>query len=230
MGESTSGFQPARPIGGKAHFSVFILHDHPMVSYGIAGLLATRSNLCLAGQARSCASVLETLDAEPPDLLLMDMELQDGGASALILKINESKLHTRILVYSDKAYELHVLEAMRCGAHGYLTSNASPEQLCEAIRVVAGGGFYIDPAIASKVVARVGRKHERRARVSRELSPREVAVLYRLAAGMRNSEIARDLYITERTVKYHITSMFNKLRARNRTQAVQIALQYGLIK
>jgi DNA-binding NarL/FixJ family response regulator len=123
-----------------------------------------------------------------------------------------------------------VLEAVRCGVHGYITKDAEPERLCEAIRVVAGGDFYLDPAIASKVIAQVGRKHERRARPSRELTPREVAVLYRLAAGMRNSEIASDLFITERTVKYHITSMFNKLQARNRTQAVKIAIQNGLIK
>lgn len=230
MGESTSGFQPAQPVSGKAPLSVFILHDHPMVRYGIASLLATRTDLRLAGQTRSCASALRALDAEPPDLLLMDVELQDGGAPALILKINESKLRTRTLVYTAQAHESHVLEAMRCGAHGYLTGNASPEQLCEAMLVVAGGEFYIDPAIASKVVASVGRKNERRARVSRELSPREVAVLHRLAAGMRSSEIARDLYITERTVKYHITSLFNKLRSRNRAQAVKIALQNGLIK
>ena len=230
MGVSTSGFQPPRPVGRKASSSVFIIHDHPMVRYGIASLLATRSDLRLAGQTRSCASMLETLDAEPPDLLLMDLEMQDGDAPAIIVKINESHLRTRTLVYSAQAHESQVLEAMRCGAHGYLTSNASPEQLCEAMRVVAGGEYYIDPAIASKVVARVGRKHERRARARRELSQREVEVLHLLAAGMRNSEIARDLYITERTVKYHITSMFNKLRARNRTQAVQIALQYGLIK
>jgi DNA-binding NarL/FixJ family response regulator len=102
--------------------------------------------------------------------------------------------------------------------------------LCEAIRVVAGGDFYLDPAIASKVIATVGRKHERRARYGRELTSREVAVLHRLATGMRNSEIASDLFITERTVKYHITSMFNKLQARNRTQAVKIAIQNGLIK
>ena len=99
-----------------------------------------------------------------------------------------------------------------------------------ALRAVAGGDFYLDPAIASKVIAQVGRKHERRSRRTRELTVREVAVLQRLAAGMRNSEIASDLFIAERTVKYHITSMLNKLRARNRTQVVKIAIQNGLIK
>jgi DNA-binding NarL/FixJ family response regulator len=222
--------KPARPVGGKAPLSVFILYDHPMVRYGIASLLATRSDLRLAGQTHSGPGILEILDRARPDLLLMDVELEEGGATALLQKISGSNLHTRTLVYSAHAHESHVLEAMRCGAHGYLTSNASPEQLCEAMLVVARGEFYIDPAIASKVVARVGRKHERRTRLNRELTQRETAVLHRLAAGMRNSEIACDLHITERTVKYHITSMFNKLRARNRIQVVQMALQNGLIK
>jgi DNA-binding NarL/FixJ family response regulator len=230
VGEGTSGFQRAGTGDGDVPLSVFILHDHPMVRYGIARLLAARSDMRVTGETCSCAVALETLAEAPPDLLMMDMELKEGGAPALILKIIEGNLRTRVLVYSGRSHESHVLEAMRCGVHGYVTSDAEPAQLCEAMLVVAGGEFYIDPAIASKVVARVGRKHERRARVSRELTPREVAVLHRLASGMRNSEIASDLYIAERTVKYHITSMFHKLRARNRTQAVKIALQHGLIK
>jgi len=230
MGESTSDYGGAGPAGGRAPFSVFILHDHPMVRYGIASLLAGRSDMRVSGEAGSCAPALAALDAAPPDLLLIDMDLKEGCATALILKINESNLRTRVLAYSAQSHESHVLGAMRCGAHGYLTCGAEPEHLCEAMLVVASGEFYIDPAIASKVVARLGRTHERRTRANRELTPREVAVLQRLAAGMRNSEIAVELFITERTVKYHMAAIFNKLRASNRTQAVKIALQNGLIK
>ena len=230
MEEGASGFQRTEPDGGSAPLSVLVVHDHPMVRYGVARLLATRSDMRVTGATHRCAVALEALAVAPPDLLLLDTELKEGGASALILKISEGNLRTRVLVYSGQSHVSHVLEAMRCGAHGYLTSDAGPEDLCDALLVVAGGEFYIDPAIASKVVARMGRKHERRARVDRELTARELAVLNRLASGMRNSEIASDLYITERTVKYHITSMFNKLRAKNRAEAVKIALQNGLIR
>ena len=229
MGEGKSGSQRARQDDGKP-LSVLILHDHPIIRYGITHLLSTRSDLCLAGETDSCTTALELLGTVSPDLLLMDMDLRGGCAHALILAIMERRLHTRILVYSAQSHDGHVLEALRCGAHGYILADAGPERLCQALVVVAGGDAYLDPTIASKVVAQVGRKHERRARVNRELTQREVAVLRRLAAGMRNSEIASDLFITERTVKYHITSMFNKLRARNRTQAVKIAIQNGLIK
>jgi DNA-binding NarL/FixJ family response regulator len=222
--------QRAGPEGRTAPLSVLILDDYPIIRYGIAHLLASRSDMRVVAETGSCAIARERLDTAKPDLLLMDMDLREGCAPALILTIIKANLDTRVLVYSALSHDVHVLEAVRYGAHGYITKNAEPERLCEAIRVVARGGFYLDPAIASKVIAQLGRKHERRAQRSRELTAREVAVLHHLAAGMRNSEIARELFITERTVKYHITSMFSKLRARNRTQAVKIAIQNGLIK
>jgi DNA-binding NarL/FixJ family response regulator len=230
MGEGKTDFQHAGPDGGEAPLSVLILDDHPIIRYGIAHLLTCRPDLCVAGETDSCTDAWKRLDTAQPDLLLMDMELREGCGHTLIQRIIEGNLPTRVLVYSARAHDAQVLEALRCGAHGYITKDAELERLCEAIRVVASGDVYLDPAIASKVIAQMGRKHERRARRSRELTLREVAVLHRLAAGMRNSEIASDLFITERTVKYHITSMFTKLRARNRTQAVKIAIQTGLIK
>jgi len=216
--------------GSDAKLSVLILNDHPIIRYGLVQLLTSLAGMRVVGDTGSCATARERLDSMKPDLLLLDMELKEGCAQTLIQKIIEENLNTRVLVYSARSHDAHVLDAVRCGAHGYITKDAEPELLCEAIRVVAGGDFYLDPAIASKVIAQVGRKHERRARRGRELTEREVAVLHRLAAGMRNSEIASDLFITERTVKYHITSMFTKLQARNRTQAVKIAIQNGLIK
>ena len=220
----------AGPEGRRAALSVLILDDYPIIRYGLARLLASRPDMRVVAETGSCAVAWKQLDTTKPDLLLMDMNLREGCAPGLILSIIEANLATRVLVYSAQSHDAHVLEAVRNGVHGYITKDAEPERLCEAIRVVGDGGVYLDPAVASKVIAQLGRTHERRARRSRELTAREVAVLHRLAAGMRNSEIATELFITERTVKYHITSMFNKLRARNRTQAVKIALENGLIK
>jgi len=230
MGDGEMCSRHAGPDGSGAPLSVLILDDHPIIRYGLVQLLSSRSGLRVVGETGSCATALEWLDSTKTDLLLMDMELKGGCAQTLIQKIIEENLATRVLVYSARVHDAHVLEAVRCGVHGYITKDAEPERLYQAILVVAGGAFYLDPAIAWKVIGEVGRKNERRVRRSRELTGREAAVLQRLAAGMRNSEIASDLFITERTVKYHITSMFNKLHARNRTQAVKIALQNGLIK
>jgi DNA-binding NarL/FixJ family response regulator len=230
MGERWSNSRHVGPDGLDVPLSVLILDDHPIIRYGLVQLLSSRSGMRVVGETGSCAAALERLGSTKINLLLMDMDLKEGCAQTLIEKIIEKNLATRVLVYSAKLHDAHVLEAVRCGVHGYITKDAELEQLYQAVLVVAGGNFYLDPAIASKVIGWMGRKHERRASPARELTGREVAVLQRLAAGMRNSEIAGDLFITERTVKYHITSMFNKLRARNRTQAVKIALQNGLIK
>jgi DNA-binding NarL/FixJ family response regulator len=224
------GSRFAVPDGSDAALSVLILDDHPIIRYGLVQLLTSLAGMRVVGNTGSCTAARELLDSVKPDLLLLDMELKEGCAQTLIQKIIDENLNTRVLVYSARSHDAHVLDAVRCGAHGYITKDAEPELLCEAIRVVVGGDFYLDPSIASKVIAQVGRKYERRARGGRELTEREVAVLHRLAAGMRNSEIANELFITERTVKYHITSMFTKLQARNRTQAVKIAIQNGLIK
>jgi DNA-binding NarL/FixJ family response regulator len=230
MGDGEMSSARAGPDGSGAPLSVLILDDHPIIRYGLVQLLSSRPGMRVVGETGSCAVAQERLDSTKTDLLLMDMELKAGCAQTLIQKIIEEHRATRVLVYSARVQDAHVLEAVRCGVHGYITKDAELEQLYQAVLVVAGGNFYLDPAIASKVIGWMGRKHERRASPARELTGREVAVLQRLAAGMRNSEIAGDLFITERTVKYHITSMFNKLRARNRTQAVKIALQNGLIK
>jgi len=218
------------PDGSDVRLSVLILDDHPIIRYGLVQLLTSQPNMRVVCETGSCTTARERLDSVKPDLLLLDMELKEGCAQTLIQKIIDENLNTRVLVYSARLHDAQVLEAVRCGAHGYITKDAEPERLCEAIRVVTGGDFYLDPSIASKVIAQVGRKYERRARGGRELTEREVAVLHRLATGMRNSEIANELFITERTVKYHITSMFTKLQAKNRTQAVKIAIQNGLIK
>lgn len=223
-------FKPAGSEDENASLTVLILDDHPIVRFGITQLLKPIPCMRVVADTASCAAARDRLAKATPDLLLMDMALREGCAHELIMRISEEGLRTRVLVYSAEAHDATVLDAVRCGVHGYITKDAEPERLCEAIRVVAGGGFYLDPAIASKVIGLVGRKQERRTPRSRELTPREVAVLRGLAAGLRNSEIASDLFITERTVKYHITSMFSKLRARNRTQAVKIAIQNGLIK
>ena len=230
MGDGEMCSRRAGPEGSGAPITVLILDDHPIIRYGLVQLLSSWSGLRVVGETGSCAIAQERLDSTKIDLLLMDMELKEGCAQTLTQKIIKENLATRVLVYSARVHDALVLEAVRCGVHGYITKDAELERLYQAIFVVAGGAFYLDPAIASKVIGEVGRKQERRARRSRELTGREVAVLQLLATGMRNSEIAGDLFITERTVKYHITSMFNKLRARNRTQAVKIAIQNGLIK
>ena len=164
-----------------------------------------------------------------PDVILGDLMLEDGTACDLMEKMQSKGVGGQVLVYTAHAGEAQVLEVLRAGASGYLIKGSSPQRLVDAIDTVARGDSYLDPAIASRVMGRLGRAKERRAPHSRELTEREVTVLNALVMGKRNRDIAGELFITERTVKYHINGLFNKLRVNNRTQAVRVAVEQGLV-
>ena len=228
--ESENNLKPHQQGFWSQPLSILIVDDHPMIRYGIKHLLDGESDMHIIADVSDCEIAGGILRNEVPALLLMDMQLQDGCAHKLVMSIGELGLDTRILVYSAQIEDWQIIDAFRHEVHGYITKNAEPVRLCEAIRVVAEGGSYIDPSIASKVMGHVGRNNERRSPQSRQLTQRESAVLKGVASGKRSREIAAELYITERTVKYHLSSMFSKLRVHNRTEAVTYAFEHGLIK
>jgi len=210
--------------------SILIVDDNPMVRYGIRRLLEQKARIEITAEASSCHAAWDILRSKSPCVLLIDIDLKDGCAHKLIAKVGKAAPVTKILVYSAQAGELQIIQALRSGAHGYLTKDAEPDGLLEAIRAIAQSGSYLDPAISSKVIGQLGRVQERRVSRSRHLTQRESAVLQGIALGKRNRDIASDLFITERTVKYHLTSMFAKLRGSNRTEAVKYAFEHGFIK
>ena len=208
---------------------VLLVDDHPIVRYGIMRLLEGELNKHVVADNSSCKTAEGILRKHAPVLLLMDMQLRNGCAHTLIMKAMKLCPATRILVYSAQAEDHQIIDALRHGVHGYVTKDAEPDRLCEAISVVGEGGSYIDPSIASKVIGHVGRINERRTLNSRQLTQRESAVLKGIASGKRSRDIAVDLYISERTVKYHLSSIFSKMRVHNRTEAVRYAFERGLI-
>jgi len=210
--------------------SILILDDNPMVRYGIRQLCEQQTGLEMIAEASSCQMAWNMLESKKPRVLLMDIDMKDGCAHKLIAKVVREAPETRILVYSARSGELQILQALRSGAHGYLTKDVEPDGLLDAIHAIAHSGSYLDPAISSKVIGQLGRVQERRTSNSRRLTQRETAVLQGIATGKRNRDIATDLFITERTVKYHLSSMFAKLQVRNRTEAVKYAFEHGFIK
>ena len=209
--------------------SVLVVDDHPVVRMGVSMLLAPEAGLKIVGEASSCAEAWSMLLRLRPDVILGDLMLEDGTACDLMEKMQSKGVGGQVLVYTAHAGEAQVLEVLRAGASGYLIKGSSPQRLVDAIDTVARGDSYLDPAIASRVMGRLGRAKERRAPHSRELTEREVTVLNALVMGKRNRDIAGELFITERTVKYHINGLFTKLRVSNRTQAVRVAVEQGLV-
>ena len=149
---------------------------------------------------------------------------RQGGVEA-IGKIMEASPSTRIIVFTAYDTDERIFGALEAGAKGYLLKGTSAQEIVRAIQIVHEGGSILEPRVAAKVLTRVGPRRS----TSRELSPREAEVLRLVAQGFSNKEIARTLRITERTVKYHVTSIYNKLGAENRAQAVALASQHGLL-
>ncbi len=203
---------------------VLVIDDHPVVREGLVASLEDEPEFEVVGAAGSIPEGLPLVEARRPDVILLDLELPGMDGLAAIPVLSAAHAGSRILILTAYDTDDRVLGAIRSGAKGYLLKGASLEEIARAIRAVHAGQSYLEPRIASKVMAELGPR--RRQAV---LSQREREVLRLVAGGQSNKQIARTLGITERTVKFHVTSVLNKLGADNRAQAVALAAQRGLL-
>lgn len=192
---------------------VVVVDDHPVVREGLVAALARRGDFIITAAFSSAEELLASrIDA---DVVLLDLELPGmSGIDAI------PRIPVPVLVLSAYAADEQLDAVLRAGARGYLLKGASIEEIERSIRAVARGERALDSRIASRVAALAD---------APRLSPRERDVLRLLAEGQSNKEIAASLGVTERTVKFHVTSIFNKLGAENRAQAVTIAHARGLV-
>jgi DNA-binding NarL/FixJ family response regulator len=189
---------------------VVIVDDHPVVREGLAAAL---KNFAVAGAFGSAEELLAA--GVETDVVLLDLELPGMSGVEAIPRIG-----ARVLVLTAYANDEQIDAVLRAGAGGYLLKGASVDEIERAIRAVARGETYLVSRVAARVVALA---HAPR------LSAREREVLRLVAAGRSNKEIGAELKVTERTVKFHVTAIFNKLGAENRAQAVAIAHERGLV-
>jgi DNA-binding NarL/FixJ family response regulator len=192
---------------------IVIVDDHPVVREGLVAALDRKNGIEVAGAFASAEEALASRTAA--DVVILDLELPGlRGIDAV------AGFSAPVLVLTAYGAEDDVDAAIEAGAKGYLLKGASIDEIERAIDAVAQGNSYLDPRIATMVMRRGGRQR---------LTARERDVLRLLAAGDSNKVIARKLHITERTAKFHVTSIFNKLGADNRAQAVAIAAERRLI-
>jgi len=209
--------------------TIFLADDHPVVRDGLRAILETQVDFAVIGESGSGAETAAQVQALRPDVLLLDLEMPDMDGVEVLRQIRHSSSGTRVLVFTAYDSDDRILAAVQAGAQGYLLKGAPREQVFDAIRVVHGGGSLLQPAVASKLLKQVQSGSERAADRGDALTPREIEVLRQLALGQANKQIAAALGISERTVKFHVSSIFRKLDAANRTEAVAIAAQRGLI-
>lgn len=203
---------------------ILVVDDHPVVREGLVATLEDDPEFTVVGAAGSAEDALALARAERPDVVLLDLELPGMDGLAAIPALTAAHPDARILILTAYDTDERVIGAIRSGAKGYLLKGAGLEEIARAIRTVHGGESYLEPRIAAKVLA--GLTGPRR---STALTRREREVLKMVADGRSNKQIARALKLTERTVKFHVTTILNKLGAENRAQAVALAVQRGLL-
>jgi DNA-binding NarL/FixJ family response regulator len=205
---------------------ILVVDDHPVVRQGLVAVLEDEPDFEVGGAVGSAEEAIALAERLLPDVVLLDLELPGVDGIEAIPRLAGAAPAARVLVFTAYDTDERVFGAIRSGARGYLLKGASAEEIARAIRVVHAGGSYLEPRVAAKVMAEVGAPRQ----AASVLSQREREVLQLVAEGLSNKQIARSLTITERTVKFHVSSILNKLGAGNRTEAVTLAAQQGLVK
>ena len=202
-----------------------VVDDHPIVRQGLVSVLSDEDDLEVVGEASSGREAVALTPRLQPDVMLLDLEMPDLDGIEAIPQLLAAKPGLGVLVFTAYDTDERVLGAVRAGARGYLLKGASADEIARGIRTVHGGGSYLEPRVASKLLAEVTSPRLR----GSGLSEREREVLRLVAEGLPTKQIALNLSISERTVKFHVNSIFHKLGAENRAQAVALAAQRGLL-
>jgi DNA-binding NarL/FixJ family response regulator len=207
---------------------VLVVDDHPVVRQGLRSFLASRDGIEVVGEAADGEGAVAEARRLRPDVVLLDLVMPGGGGVDAIARIREEGDGPAVLVLTSFAGDDQVLPAVRAGASGYLLKDVDGAELEAAIRTVAQGGALLDPHVAGTVMDEVARPGRRGALDVETLTPREREVLSLLAQGLTNRELASRLFVSEKTVKTHVSSILSKLHLADRTQAALFAVRHGL--
>ena len=212
---------------------VLIADDQRVVREGLSMLVALINGVNVVGTACDGAEAIRLAEAHHPDVIMMDLRMPGIDGTAATAELRERLPAARVLVLTTYADEEAILPALQAGARGYLTKDASAEQIETAIRAVHAGQTHLDHAVQERLVAAVISQPPAAPSGPGQgppdgLTAREVEVLALLASGLNNTEIAQRLYLSNATVKTHINRIFAKTGARDRAQAVRYAYQHRL--
>jgi DNA-binding NarL/FixJ family response regulator len=218
--------------GSSRPIRVLIADDQPLMRQGFRLILGAQPDIEVVGEAADGAEAVRGVAATNPDVVLMDIRMPGLDGIEATRRITSA----RVLILTTFGHDEYVVDALRAGASGFLLKDATPEELTHAVRVVAAGESLLAPAVTTTLLARVlpalgheptAAGQERAGRLS-ELTEREVEVLRLVATGRSNAEVASVLYVSEATVKTHVSHILAKLGLRDRVQAVVAAFEAGL--
>ncbi len=201
---------------------IAIVDDHPVVREGVAQVLKEEADMQVVGTAPSTPEGVRLVERENPDVVLVDLQMPGGGGLEMVRQARDLAVDARFVILTAYASRGDVSAAVSEGVSGYILKDALPEDLVRAVRLVAGGRSYYDPAIIDLIAGQPDDDP------LSSLTGRESEVLAVLATGLDNKEIAEMLHISENTVKTHVSRILDKLQVKNRTQASYYAASRGM--
>jgi DNA-binding NarL/FixJ family response regulator len=200
---------------------VLSVDDHPLLREGIATIINNQPDMLLVSQAAGGAEGIQKYREFRPDVTLMDLRLPDLSGIDAMIAIRAEFPDARIVILTTFEGDVEIHRALQAGARGYMLKSTPPSELVQVIRHVHAGKKRVPPEVAAQLAEHMS---------DEELTPREIDVLRRIAGGNRNKDIGELLFISEETVKVHIKHIMDKLGAKDRTQAIAIAVRRGIIQ
>jgi len=200
---------------------VLSVDDHPLLRQGIAAIINSQEDMSLVSQASNGIEAIQQYSEHRPDVTLMDLRLPGMSGIDATIAIRAEFPEARIIMLTTSEGDVEVHRALEAGARGYLLKNTPALDLVEVIRQVHAGKKRIPAEVAAQLAEHMGQE---------SLTNREVEILQQVAAGYRNRDVAERLFISEETVKSHLKHIMEKLNARDRTQAVAVAVRRGIIQ
>lgn len=209
--------------------TVLIADDHPLFRKGLRSLLEMMSDITLVGEARSGEEAVEMALAHQPDIVLMDLQMPGGGGLAATRELKKRSPHIRILVVTLFEDNDSIFTALQAGAYGYILKDADEAEMMRAIQAVGEGEAIFSPAIATRLINYFATtQKEAPSRLFPELTDREHEILTLIAQGKSNAAIVEQLQISLKTVRNHVSNIYNKLQVADRAQAAIRARDAGL--
>ena len=200
---------------------ILLADDHPLTRSGIAEFVRREETFELVAEAEDGFDAWEKIKELRPDVALLDIRMPGYDGVAVAQKVKNEGMNTAIVMLTSYDAQQYVIASLRAGARGFVLKTVSPKELTTAINTVAKGGLYLDPEVASVM----GEQDF----IPEQLSVREREVLLLAAKGLSSKEVAKQLFISERTVQTHLASIYDKLGSRNKTEALLLALKYGVV-
>jgi len=206
-----------------------IVDDHPVVRYGIKHMLDAEADIEIVGELDNVRGIGAILSSLQPDVVLLDLELGETHGVDALRQFREAAPSIHVIIYTSHDEEERIIQAAELGVDGYLLKGCPKEEIVGAIRSVHDGGTALEASVAAKLMHHMNKRSSRDSEPAVHFSKRETQVLELLATGKTNRDIGATLFISESTVKFHVHAILSKLDASNRTEAVSISAQLGII-